>query len=291
MDRPDPSLAKQVSDLLGFNPETWTPINRGYTPAKRFLVKGSGGSAFVKIGVTPLTARLLNREIAVYKALSGPFIPELLGWRNDEINPILILEDLSSAVWPPPWTDEMVTLLINQIEALHQTPANLERRPLLYDGREAGWPTIARNPQSFLSLGLVSAAWLEAAIPLLIEAERACEMEGDATVHFDLRSDNICIQNGVVMFVDWAEASVSNSAVDLGFFLPSLAYEGGPPPETILPGSPEVAALVSGFFAARAGLTDIPDAPLVRRVQREQLTTALAWTQRQLKLPELDGRP
>jgi hypothetical protein len=46
---------------------------------------------------------------------------------------------------------------------------------------------------------------------------------------------------------------------------------------------------VSGFFAARAGLPDIPQAPFVRRLQREQLSTALPWVQRVLNLPPLDG--
>jgi hypothetical protein len=289
MHGPDTALTTQVSELLAFTPETWTPVNRGYTPTKRFVVKGQAGSAFVKIGVTPLTARLLNHEIAVYRSMSGPFMPRLIGWRHDEIHPILIVEDLSSANWPPPWTDEAVGLVIEQIRTLHRTPSDLERRTLLYGGREAGWPTVAANPEPFLSLGMASAGWLETALPVLIEAERKCELEGDATVHFDLRSDNICIQDGVVKIVDWAEAGVSNAAVDLGFFLPSLAYEGGPVPEMIMPNSPEIAALISGYFAARAGLPNIPDAPFVRRVQREQLTTALPWAQRELGLAEPDG--
>ena len=71
----------------------------------------------------------------------------------------------------------------------------------------------------------------------------------------------------------------------LGLWLPSLAYEGGPEPEQILPDAPEVAAWVSGFFAARAGLPQIPDAPRVRWVQRRQLATALPWAVRALGLP------
>ena len=85
-------------------------------------------------------------------------------------------------------------------------------------------------------------------------------------------------------FIDWAEACRSSAAVDLGFFLPSLAFEGGPPPETILPDAPEIAAAVAGFFAARAGLPDIPLSPFVRRVQREQLSTSLPWAARALGL-------
>jgi hypothetical protein len=50
-----------------------------------------------------------------------------------------------------------------------------------------------------------------------------------------------------------------------------------------------VAARVSGFFAARAGLAEIPDAPRVRRFQREQLGVALAWAIRALDLPPLEA--
>ena len=104
--------------------------------------------------------------------------------------------------------------------------------------------------------------------------------------HFDLRSDNICLTATGAKFVDWSDACLGNPRLDLGFWLPEiLCFEGGPLPETILPDAPEVAAWVSGYFAARAGLPNVPDAPFVRRVQREQLTTALPpWVARALKL-------
>jgi hypothetical protein len=77
--------------------------------------------------------------------------------------------------------------------------------------------------------------------------------------------------------------------IDLAFWLPSLHAEGGPPPEASLPDAPEWAAMVSGFFAARAGLPLIPSAPQVREVQLFQLRTALPWAVRALGLPPLDG--
>jgi len=43
----------------------------------------------------------------------------------------------------------------------------------------------------------------------------------------------------------------------------------------------------AGFFAARAGLPEISDAPQVRTVQRQQLETALPWAARALDLPPL----
>src|SRR5262249_44800952 len=103
----------------------------------------------------------------------------------------------------------------------------------------------------------------------------------------DLRSDNICIGAGGAGFIDWAAAVRGNPALDLGFWLPSLQLEGGPAPEAIQPGHPEVAAAVSGHFAARAGLPLIPSAPRVREIQRAQLQTALPGAIRPLGLPPL----
>jgi thiamine kinase-like enzyme len=136
---------------------------------------------------------------------------------------------------------------------------------------------------------LVTAGWLAAALPALVEAERSCSIDGDAVTHWDIRSDNMAFTEDGLKLIDWSETCLSNPDPDLGFWLPSLCFEGGPPPEAILPQAPEVAAWVSGFFASLAGLPDIPDAPFVRRVQREQLSTALPWAQRALRLPPLDG--
>lgn len=76
--------------------------------------------------------------------------------------------------------------------------------------------------------------------------------------------------------------------MDIAAWPPSLEAEGGPPPERILPGEPEAAALVSGFFAARAGLPAPTTAPRVRTVQLAQLRTALPWATRELDLPPPD---
>ena len=98
-------------------------------------------------------------------------------------------------------------------------------------------------------------SWLNQALPQLIEWESRCRTEGDALTHMDLRSDNICLCSSRVALVDWNLACLANPQLDLGFWLPSLAFEGGPAPDRILPDAPEVAAWVAGFFASR---TDSP---------------------------------
>jgi len=281
---PGRDIAERVAAILGWMPRNWRAVSGGYTPTARYAVSDGVHSAFVKVATTPVTVGMLHHEIAAYHAVRGPFMPLLLGADDDVAVPILAIEDLSGATWPPPWTSKLVDTVLDAIATMQATPTTLRHGTLL-DGREPGWPTIATNPVPFLSLGLVSPRWLDAALPQLITAEQSCALAGDDLAHFDLRSDNLCITTDGVKFIDWAEARRSNGRVDLGFFLPSLAYEGGPAPETILPDAPDVAALVSGFFALRAGLPDIPGSPNVRRVQREQLSTALPWAVRALDLP------
>jgi aminoglycoside phosphotransferase (APT) family kinase protein len=118
---------------------------------------------------------------------------------------------------------------------------------------------------------MADARWLETALPLLIQYEALCSTGGDSLAHWDLRSDNICLTASRAIFIDWNLACLSNPKLDLGFWLPSLAAKAAPTPKRFLPDAPEVAAWVSGFFAARAGLPQISDAPRVRLVQRQQL--------------------
>ncbi len=280
----DPETVTRVERLLGWTPDTWRPVHGGYTPTARYAVADDRRRGFVKISTTETTAWQMNREIVAYNGISGRFVPRLLAADPDPEVPILIIEDLSDASWPPPWTEPLVAQVLDAVAEMHATPCTLAHGGLL-EGREAGWPTVADNPEPFLSLDLVTAAWLDRALPALIAAEQACVLAGDALTHLDLRSDNLCITPEGVKFIDWAEACRSAADVDLAFFLPSLAYEQGPLPDTILPDRPDLAAVVSGFFASRAGLPIIPNAPFVRRVQHEQLTAALPWAIRALGLP------
>jgi aminoglycoside phosphotransferase (APT) family kinase protein len=121
----------------------------------------------------------------------------------------------------------------------------------------------------------------------LLAASEAADLGGSALLHLDVRSDNICFFHNHAILVDWNWACTGNPDLDLAFWLPSLEIEGGPLPETLLPAAPEMAAVVSGFFASQAGLTPIPDAPHVRTIQLAQLRSALPWAVRALGLIEL----
>ncbi|MBK8904702.1 MAG: phosphotransferase [Anaerolineaceae bacterium] len=266
-------------------------VGGGYSPALRLkLSLADGTSSFAKIGITPGTASALRQEQTVYQMLARPFMPRLLGWEDHPGNPILLLEDLSQAFWPPPWHQKRIERVLDVTEqvwasSLPGVPLMAEM-PRIWDG----WQQVAEDPVPFLSLGLASEKWLKQGLDTLLAIKVREVVDGRSLLHFDLRSDNICFVQDRTLIVDWNLVCLGNPQVDLGFWLPSLQAEGGPPPEKLLPNAGEIAGLVSGFFAARAGLPTIPEAPRVRHIQRVQLKTALPWAVRALNLPPLDGQ-
>lgn len=216
-------------------------------------------------------------------------MPEMLGWEDDEETPILLLEDLSHAHWPPPWSNAQIRIMLDTLSEVWAS--HLPGLPRLVDrpGLFMGWDEVSVDPEPFLSLELATEKWLEAALPVLLAIPAEKIVDGDALLHTDIRSDNLCFVGKRAILVDWNIVCLGNPDVDLGFFLPSLQAEGGPLPETILPHAGEIAGIVSGYFAAHAGLDIIPDAPRVRHIQQVQLNTALPWAVRALGLPPLDG--
>jgi thiamine kinase-like enzyme len=284
---PGRELASRIEKLVGAKVESYRRVEGGYTPALRLLCETPDGSFFVKVGVTPLTSENLNREIRIYTRLGGDFMPRLVAWESHATEPILITEDLSMHHWPPPWDQRQIELTLAQINVLHNTKAALETYAETHGVQYGNWQAVSEDPAPFLSLKVADARWLDSALPTLMRYEEDCPTEGGSLTHWDLRSDNICITQEQAKFVDWNGACLSNPRLDLGFWLPSLAYEAGLRPEKFLPDAPEVAAWVSGYFAARAGLPDISDAPRVRLVQRRQLATALPWAVRAMDLPPL----
>jgi hypothetical protein len=264
----------------------------GYTLSDRFRVHfEGGGTAFAKVATTEALAEWFRLEHRLYRELAGPFMPELLGFDDDGRAPILLLEDLSDGIWPPPWPETGVRAVVSALEEIHATqppeglPAGEEWRELLM-----GWEEVATDPEPFLSVGIVSRPWLAAALPTLRAAAAEAQLAGDALLHLDVRSDNICLHRGRAYLVDWNWATVGNPLLDLVAWLPSLHAEGGPPPEEVIgDGAAELAALIAGFFAAQAGKPPPEGAPTVRTVQLAQLQTALPWACRALGLPPPDG--
>jgi SAM-dependent methyltransferase len=281
-------LRARVARVMNREPVSWVRIERGYTPAERWVVRfEDGSSAFVKIGTTPLTAGWLRSEQRWYSEIRADFMATVLGWEDDPDRPLLVLEDLSHARWPAPWEPgelERVLSTLRGMARYRPLPRGLQS---LEGERErlAGWPEVAREPAPFLALGLCSSEWLKHGLPALLEAQAAVVLEGDDLVHQDVRSDNLCLLSDRVVFIDWNEPRRGNADFDRVALAVSTRLEGGPLPDELIPNAGPWAALFSGIFACRAGLAAIPDAPRVRKFQLRQLRITLPWAARTLGLP------
>ena len=141
------------------------------------------------------------------------------------------------------------------------------------------------GPEPLLATALCSPAWLDQALPTLVQASEQADLGGGDLLHFDVRSDNLCFVAGRALLIDWNLACSGNGRFDVAFWLPSLRLEGGPEPWEVLPDAGALAAAVAGFFAARAGLPAPSGAPTVRDFQRAQAAVALPWAARELGLP------
>jgi len=261
----------------------------GYTLAGRhraFL--DDGRTVFVKSAVDDLSAGWLRTEIRVYSTLSGPFLPVFHGWAEHEGLPLIVLEDLGEAHWPPPWRDGDVDAVRRALRELAATPVPEGIKPVPRAELAHEWREVERDPEPFLSTGVADRRWLDENIGALHAASERAPFGGDELLHLDVRSDNLALRDGRAVLVDWNWVCVGNSILDLVGWAPSLCREGGPRPDEFVsgPGVAELAAALAGFWAARAGLPAPPTGPRVREGQIRQLAVVLPWACRLLGIAE-----
>ncbi|MGH9018188.1 MAG: hypothetical protein ACRDY1_10620, partial [Acidimicrobiales bacterium] len=143
------------------------PVPRGYTHNDRSVaVLTDGSTVFVKQAVDTETAGWLRREYEMYTALAGrSFMAEVVAWGDGE-RPILVLEDLSGAVWPPPWDSGRIDAVLGLLDAVSASPRP-HGLPLLVEESDLdnGWEHVLHDPTEFLSLGLADGTWLTGAGP------------------------------------------------------------------------------------------------------------------------------
>jgi hypothetical protein len=277
-----PETVARAERLLGSPARSWARVaSRGYSLNDHWTVLLENATrAFLKEGSIEPSPEWVRDEERVFRAVSGPFMPRFITFEDGE-RPLLVLEDLMPARWPPPWLPGDVETVLAALDEVSSAQIDGEL-PRLADEPWTGWNAVAADPEPFLGLGVMSAEQLERALPVLLEAEDNAKLAGESLLHCDVRSDNLCLREGRAVLVDWNHARVGNPAFDVAFWLPSLALEHGPQPDSF--GVDELAPHVAGFFAARAGLPPPEGAPRVRGFQLAQLEVALPWACRALGL-------
>ena len=161
MDAPPRDEAARIERALKTRPVAWREITRrGQTNAAHWLVDlPDGGRAFVKCARGDDTASWIRDEHVFYAQTRGaPFLPRLLGWDDDGERPVIALEDLSDAHWPPPWTPDHVDAVLACLAEVAATPPPPDL-PRAADSQFdfQGWIEIEDDPEPFLALGLCSA--------------------------------------------------------------------------------------------------------------------------------------
>jgi hypothetical protein len=237
-DEPPPQLRAAVEAALG---RAWVGHARpktGLSDARRFVAELAGGErVFVKAATTADTAAWLRNERLALSLAPPEFAPRELAWIEDGPFPTLVTEALDGH-WPAGsgvtvWRPGDLEAVADAVRRLAATPAPaLPAQPV---AATDGWERIRRDPQPVLGLGLWSGAWLAANGEALAVAERGLVRHGEAFVHGDMRSDNICVTPGGVKFVDWSNARRGAAATDLAAFLPAAHLEEGPAPFTLYP--------------------------------------------------------
>lgn len=308
-----------VEDTVGAPVRRSRVVYGGYGPSVTLRLWLADGRVVFAKGAGPHSLpgnwAGVAREQHLYEstAITRRFGPAYYGAVCSAGTHLLLLEDLRGAYFPPPWPPRHLRSLMAQVQQLHMAGVQQTRvddRRVPENVRDAWGPLLSDGPERRAFLALfsdpgIAARWLdETGGALQRGAAFVSRTEGQpwGLMHLDLRSDNLAFRpSGQLVVFDWAQGVVAPAALDVAAFLPSVAAEGGPPPETLWREYAEAAqraslpvpdwaisgaaAAIAGFFAARAGLPPLAGLPRLRWVQQRQLAVALPWAARRLGLP------
>ncbi len=296
----------------------------GYGPSATFtLTTADNRKLFCKgthPGFTEMGTKAFFTELSNYESLPelAEFGPGFRGAANHEDWHLLILDYVERTREVPPWTADAVGGALAMLARFHaRTPARaFEILPVvekqadtmsfasLYGG-QSGWrslddPLLRAQFSALFDEPDAAMRWLNAHRGDFVALEAAASHIGGprSWVHHDVRSDNLLFgDSGEPLLVDYPFLAIGPALMDVVCFLPSLAGEGGPPPDEALGlyermsghrfDAHDVAitvAAVAGFFAQRAGQPELPGLPRLRRVQKLQLFPSLEWLSRSVAI-------
>src|SRR5437762_2973597 len=134
--------------------EVVSPVRLEYFTLRADMANALRG-ALTKVAAFDYVADWLRLEYRNYQALDGMrYLPALLGWYDDGDSPVLVIEDLSDATWPPPWSTEGVDAVLQALADVQATttPTGIEDAfGALFDIHE-GWDPMRADPTVALKL-------------------------------------------------------------------------------------------------------------------------------------------
>jgi aminoglycoside phosphotransferase (APT) family kinase protein len=296
------SVRAAVEDWLGSPVVSATSQSAGFSPGVAARLQTEDGRrVFAKAAgpePNPLTPLAHRREARVAAALSEEVpVPPLL-WSHDESEGgwvVLLFEDVEGRNPVMPWRADELSKTLDALTALSEllTPSPLA--PGAVVGYAGDWSVVSGGYWERLAEEQPARldAWSAHHLDELgdLEGEATSAVEGDTLLHLDVRADNLLLTPDRVLVVDWPHARVGAPWIDVVFFAPSVAMQGGPPPEELLSKHPHarraepeavtaVLAAVAGFFTAEGLLPAPPGLPTLRVFQAAQGEVARAWLAR-----------
>jgi aminoglycoside phosphotransferase (APT) family kinase protein len=286
----------EIEDRLGAAVSDAESMPGGFTPGlAAALTDTSGKRTFVKAitaNTTPGGPAIYRREAAIASALPAATpAPRLLWWFEEQEWVVLAFEQVEGRM-PDVRRPEDLGLVLRAYTQLSSmlTPAPVDVPTFAeaFHHRFGSWQAMYESETPVVLAA--SAEWVPAAREQLAALESGWmrASQGTTLLHGDLRADNMLITKaGKVVAVDWPEACIGASWVDLVLALPSFAL-AGIDPDPVLRGHPltrrvadedidALVAAVAGFFISRSLLPPPAGLPTVRQFQRAQGEAALGW--------------
>lgn len=296
------SIRDRIEGQLGakvFNTETQSG---GFSPgvAVRLYTEDNQCVFLKAIGteLNPSSVNFHRREIKINAQLpENSFAPRLL-WSHDDADDtgwvVLLFENIDGSNPQTPWQESELERVMQAMSELSEvlTPSPIPADSISMAGdyfakRIYGWQKIqAGDPKYFEQLD----DWSKRHFDKLCELEKKAPeaVEGNTLVHFDVRADNIVMNNDAVWFVDFPHACVGSKWLDVILFAPSVAMQGGLLPEDLMRLHPPcqqadpdaiTAAVVSmaGMLTFNGLLPPPPGLPTLREFQAAQGKVACEW--------------
>ncbi|MFG1681817.1 phosphotransferase family protein [Nonomuraea sp. NPDC049269] len=281
-----PAARAAVEEFLGAPVTEAVTQQGGFSPAAAARLRAANGRrAFVKaVGPEPNpdSVRLYQAEARIAAALpeSVPaprlqYDVEIEGWV------VLVFEDIEGRHPELPWRRDELDRVMEAVRRMSAalTPSPIEAPPVAEAFGEAfrGWRSLLDEDTTGLDL------WALRHLGALAELESgwADAAAGDTLLHADLRADNLLLTEDRVYVVDWPWACVGASWFDFLGMLPSVAMQGGPPPQELFPdpdpAATAVIAAFTGYLVRQGRRPSPPGLPTVRAFQRAQGVVALDW--------------